>query len=201
MGVDNTLRSANKQLNIQSAQARSGNTTEDSSSGSYDGRQGWKQLWKLKVKQKLKVFIWKGLNNALPVNELIFARTKMGDPRCTGCGEEEETVEHLFFHCKKAEHAWRIAPVQWDGIEDQRGCFKRWWNALVGARCRREGLEHIGLTVNILWQPWKARNERVYQGMDRQPLQVIQRAIQEWVEHLTVLEGNRSEHSRNTRCN
>ena len=58
------------------------------------------------------------MNNAIPVKELIFDRTKVGDPICTGCGEEVETVEHILFHCKKAEEAWNISPVQWDGIAD-----------------------------------------------------------------------------------
>ena len=121
-----TVRSAHKELNKKQHQERSGHKREDSPSGSHESRQGWKQLWKLNVKQKLKVFIWKGMNNALPVNELIFVRTKIGDPICTGCGEEEETVEHLFFRCKNAEQVWNISPVKWDGIDDQRGYFKRW---------------------------------------------------------------------------
>mgnify|MGYP004707504295 CR=1 FL=1 len=39
-------------------------------------------LWKLNVKHKLKIFIWKCLNNALPVNEVVFSRTKKGSPIC-----------------------------------------------------------------------------------------------------------------------
>lgn len=42
----------------------------------------WKHLWKLNVKHKLKIFIWKCLNKALPVNEVVFSRTKKGSPIC-----------------------------------------------------------------------------------------------------------------------
>ncbi|XP_027178118.1 uncharacterized protein LOC113777281 [Coffea eugenioides] len=161
--------------------------------GSLGGRMGWKHLWNLNVKQKIKVFIWKCMNNALPVRELIYDRTKLGEPICTGCGEGEETVEHLLFHCKNAEQVWNISPVQWEGVADQRGCFRRWWSALLGARARQGGLEHICLTANILWQLWKARNERVFKEKNKLPLQVIQKAMQEWMEHREAMEGIRKE--------
>ena len=76
------------------------------------------------------------MNNALPIRGLIFDRTKIGDPICRGYGEEIETVDHLLFQCKKAEQVWNISPVQWDGIADQRGSFRRLWSALVGVRYR-----------------------------------------------------------------
>ena len=63
--------------------------------------------------------------------------------------------------------------MKWDGIEDQRGNFSRWWNVLTDARSRPEGMEHIALTVNILWQIWKARNEKVLQENRRPPIKII----------------------------
>ena len=57
-------------------------------------KQMWSCLWKLNIKHKLKTFMWKCINNALPVNEVIFSRTQKGDPICKVCGEGVETVDH-----------------------------------------------------------------------------------------------------------
>ena len=39
----------------------------------------WKNLWNLNVKVKLKHFMWKRLQNCLPVKEVIYKRTDKGD--------------------------------------------------------------------------------------------------------------------------
>ena len=72
------------------------------------------------------MFLWKCLNIALPVNEIIYSRIKIGSPICNCCGEDIETVEHLFFQCRIAKETWHLTPLHWDGIEDQRGDFKKW---------------------------------------------------------------------------
>ncbi|XP_027158241.1 uncharacterized protein LOC113759861 [Coffea eugenioides] len=90
----------------------------------------WKHLW------KLKLFIWKCMNSALPVNEKIYTRTRMGDLICKRCGEDIETLEHLFFHCRLTKEVWRLSPLQWDGLEEYTGNFSRWWSILIEARYR-----------------------------------------------------------------
>lgn len=76
----------------------------------------WRRLWKLKVKHKQKLFLWKCLNDALQVKETIFRRTGKGNLICKNCGSEAETVEHLFFQCPSAQNIWKMAPLQWDGL-------------------------------------------------------------------------------------
>ena len=92
---------------------------------SYEGTitKVWKSLWKQKVSQKMKVFIWKCLHGGLPVRKLIYRRTRQGNPTCAGCGEKEETIEHLLLQFKKAKEIWKMAPVQWDGIKHLSDCF------------------------------------------------------------------------------
>lgn len=151
---------------------------------SYDGSMSntWKTLWKQKVSQKLKVFIWKCLHGGLPVRTEIHRRTRQGNPFCTGCGEKEETIEHLLIHCKKAKEIWKMAPVQWDGIMELSDCFIRWWTAIGEAQQDRGREDQVNLTINILWQIWKARNDREFNHKEREPHKIIQRAMKEWIE-------------------
>ena len=63
----------------------------------------WKQLWNLNLKHKLKHFIWKCLEDGIAIKEALHKRTGERDNICTICGEEEETVEHMFFKCPSVD--------------------------------------------------------------------------------------------------
>lgn len=140
------------------------------------------------IKQKQEFFLRKCINNTLPVNSLIRERTKPGDPTCKRRGEDAETVEHCLLHCRSTEEVWMVSPVQWDGIAEMRGSFQRWWCAVVEARNCNNGQDHIALTVHILWQIWKARNDWEFQLKQRSPAHKIQKAHKEWIEYEEVVE-------------
>jgi hypothetical protein len=42
----------------------------------------WKQLWKLKMHERLKVFLWRLGSNALPTKQRVFQRTGYSNPMC-----------------------------------------------------------------------------------------------------------------------
>ncbi|XP_027170518.1 uncharacterized protein LOC113774181 [Coffea eugenioides] len=155
---------------------------EVSTSWEQQNNKMWKVMWRLKIKHKLKIFLWKCLNNALPVREIIHGRTKVGDPFCRRCGEGRETVEHTLLNCREAKQIWQFAPIQWEGTQEYHGCFKRWWTAITEARYRALGSQHLALTVNILWQIWKARNDWEFKGEYHQPWRTIKKAQEEWLE-------------------
>ena len=79
----------------------------------------WKKLWQLKVKAKLKRFMWKCLQNYLLVNEITFKRFGKEEERSDCCGDNMETIEHLLFFCTNATIVWKMAPVRWDGLRDK----------------------------------------------------------------------------------
>ncbi|XP_027148760.1 uncharacterized protein LOC113749274 [Coffea eugenioides] len=153
------------------------------SSRNEQGTEVWKFLWSLNMKYKLKHFIWKGLHNILPVNEVIKRRVGKGSELCACCGEQPETLEHMFFFCKHAELIWKASPMQWDGLVEFRKSFWLWWNSLMEARERDAGKEHICLTVNLLWQIWKSRNRVQFNSEEGCPGKVVMKAVQEWNEY------------------
>lgn len=91
----------------------------------------FKSVWKLTTAPKIKLFLWKVFQNALPVGELLAARNISVDTRCKRCGELE-SINHLFLHCPYAQGVWRAAPPT--------------------------GLVEGHLAPWILWQIWLARN-------------------------------------------
>ncbi|GER27782.1 RNA-directed DNA polymerase (reversetranscriptase)-related family protein, partial [Striga asiatica] len=59
--------------------------------------------WQMRVKRKLKHFVWKSFSGILPVSCNLEKKGVSVDVICQMCGEEEETIEHLFFRCKRAK--------------------------------------------------------------------------------------------------
>ncbi|XP_071927124.1 uncharacterized protein [Coffea arabica] len=90
----------------------------------------------------------------------------------------------MLFFCDNAETTWKLAPIQWDGLKDLRGNFVRWWEGILAAKKREQGQEHIALTVNILWQIWKARNRKAFDEKEADPRKTVQKAIVEWDEYI-----------------
>ena len=148
----------------------------------------WKKVWGTNVKHKLKHFIWKCLQNCIPVNDLVHRRTGKGDNICTSCGDGIETLEHLFFECDYAKKIWKLSPISWDGLIDLQACFWRWWEGLLEATQRANGKEHIELTINILWQIWKARNKIIFDNAKVEEITVVRKAQQEWMEFKEAVE-------------
>lgn len=60
------------------------------------------------------------------------------DETCKLCGEEKEIVERLFFHCVRTKIIWKLAPVCWDGLNQQSNSFKDWWSKLGNAASRKK---------------------------------------------------------------
>ncbi|AEE77224.1 putative reverse transcriptase zinc-binding domain-containing protein [Arabidopsis thaliana] len=59
-------------------------------------------IWSLKISPKIKLLIWKALNNALPVGAQLLSRNISIEPFCTRC-RDFETITHILFNCPFAQ--------------------------------------------------------------------------------------------------
>lgn len=67
----------------------------------------WQQIWKSKVSQKIKVFMWKLRSNVLPVRECLARIGILISLTCPAC-EEVETPEHLIAGCIWTHQVWNF---------------------------------------------------------------------------------------------
>ncbi|XP_027150166.1 uncharacterized protein LOC113750386 [Coffea eugenioides] len=180
---DYTTKSGYAQARLKLSKKANKMQANERSSARNDDPTLWHQVWDLNIKHKLKHFLWKCLHNILPTNEEVHRRTCKGDKWCKCCGEEVETLEHLFFNCKAREEAWKTFPIKWDGIQESSWNFWKWWEALQSARCRVNGISHIEATTNFLWQLWKARNVCNFNKESTKGNLISSRALEEWLEY------------------
>ena len=66
----------------------------------------WKMLWKSKMHERLKLLLWIIVCNYLLVQGILSKRFPIPDMSCQVCGEEVETVEHVFIRCPITVQAW-----------------------------------------------------------------------------------------------
>ncbi|KAL5743547.1 hypothetical protein ACOSP7_026419 [Xanthoceras sorbifolium] len=70
-----------------------------SSSSSFAGFSWWRHLWSLKVPSKVKIFLWRAVNNCLPVFQVLRHRHLRDSDVCLCCEEEIEYVVHILWTC------------------------------------------------------------------------------------------------------
>lgn len=78
----------------------------------------------MNIKKKIQHFIWRACHDRLPVLSSLVKREVKANIRCKLCEEREETIEHLFFHCFEVKATWKLALVQWDGLDQYTTSFK-----------------------------------------------------------------------------
>ncbi|KAL7234885.1 hypothetical protein ACSBR1_018369 [Camellia fascicularis] len=65
----------------------------------------WSWMWKLRLPQKLKSFLWTVMHGKVLINQLREKRGLSSDPSCPSCNEVED-INHLFRTCYKAKAVW-----------------------------------------------------------------------------------------------
>lgn len=131
------------------------------------------------IKKKVQHFIWHSCHDRMPVASNLRKRGVEIDTICKCCGEGQETMEHLMFHCAVAKRIWKLAPVPWDGLEHFTSSLKEWWTQVGNAKNRNEMNDRLELSAYIMWQIWKCRNHWIFKNEKVPEMEVVKRA---WVE-------------------
>ena len=67
-------------------------------------------LWKSKLPQKIKVFLWLVIRNKILTKDNLRKRNWKGSDDCCFCGGME-SIDHLFFKCSVAKFVWRVVQI------------------------------------------------------------------------------------------
>jgi hypothetical protein len=67
----------------------------------------WKTIWKSNVPEKVRIFAWRAVHNALATKVNKHRRHMPVSGMCMACGLEQEDVSHMIFRCTHAVHLWQ----------------------------------------------------------------------------------------------
>ncbi|XP_015168279.1 uncharacterized protein [Solanum tuberosum] len=100
-----------------------------------------------------------------------------------GCGLESETIDHMLFRCPSAQLVWKICPINWPNLENIVD-FAGWWNDLfTNVKKYPDSIELIKLSFSIMWQIWKARNSKSFNGEISNPNDIVNKALFDFHEY------------------
>lgn len=67
----------------------------------------WFKLWNLPLPSKIKLFLWKGLQNRLLLWALLQKFIQSINPSCVLSHHQPETIGHLFCSCTATNNLWQ----------------------------------------------------------------------------------------------
>ncbi|KAL8159786.1 hypothetical protein V2J09_001323 [Rumex salicifolius] len=127
----------------------------------------FRRIWRLRVSERIRMFLWIGVHGKLMTNAERFRRHFASSPTCSICGRGDETLLHIFRDCDKARDVWNILVD--NRIMSDLHFFdksaKEW--LLSGIRGEFEILPLIPNEVVfavVLWWLWRWRNGRVFKS-------------------------------------
>lgn len=56
----------------------------------------WSSMWRFELHERLKLFLWRILSNALSIKQVLNRKIVLDDMSCVVCGEGTESLLHLF---------------------------------------------------------------------------------------------------------
>ncbi|KAL0358068.1 UNVERIFIED_CONTAM: putative ribonuclease H protein [Sesamum calycinum] len=136
---------------------------------SSEKKMNWNAIWKARVPNKIKVFLWRVCKEAIPTTSNLIRRTCDVKPVCTMCGAPYEDSKHALLKCFFARQAWALADLPWAIISQWRDGMEDWIDHV------RKGLERdeFNFFAVLCWMLWQNRNKRVMENKHSSPMEVV----------------------------
>lgn len=115
---------------------------------------GWTWIWKLKIPENVRHFVWLTMHESLPTNEFRVQRHISFDGSCQRCGSQRETILHALHDCPRVQTIWNILGFSRSDLfltNDVSNWLKS--HATTENGC---------LFVICCWFLWKSRNSEIF---------------------------------------
>ncbi|KAJ4821317.1 RNA-directed DNA polymerase (reverse transcriptase)-related family protein [Rhynchospora pubera] len=117
-------------------------------------------IWHSKnIIPRTRLFLWRAMKEALPVDEVLASRVGRLPGGCSICGDGPETTTHVLFKCPKARQVWISSQfgLRTDALPDR-------FEHLLAALVQCLDAQQFSTLAAILWHIWKDRCKEVFEG-------------------------------------
>jgi ribonuclease HI len=115
----------------------------------------WKQIWSLRTPTKVKTFMWRACQEALPTKAGLFRRKVIPSPGCDNCGAVSEDCIHALWQCPVISQVWSLVPTM---PEAQKKCYNSFYDLVKHVTLNATDLILEKFDV-LSWLIWHKRNQ------------------------------------------
>ncbi|XP_033134838.1 uncharacterized protein LOC117127923 [Brassica rapa] len=143
----------------------------------------------LKAPRKIKHFLWQCLTGCVAVCSRLSDRHCGNDRSCPRCGGDDESINHLLFQCPPALQTWALSDIpSGPGRFTSESIYENFDFLLSRALERGVSKQRLAKFPWIMWYVWKARNDKLFNGVEISPLDSLHKVTQEGDEWLVAQE-------------
>uniref|UniRef100_A0A7N2MHA8 Reverse transcriptase zinc-binding domain-containing protein n=1 Tax=Quercus lobata TaxID=97700 RepID=A0A7N2MHA8_QUELO len=115
----------------------------------------WKTFWSLNTPPKVRNFLWRASSDILPTRVNLLRRKIQVDPRCTLCGQHDETTTHILWDCPYAQNVWALVRGK---LQKSRSGVLSFYE-LAQMMMTRLTTSELETWAMVSWSIWNARNK------------------------------------------
>ena len=134
----------------------------------------WKNLWRLKLPNKLITFTWKLIHKALPIKAELIRREIHCDVACSLCNTQDETFNHLFLHCPFSRAVWLGVGINTSPLLEVATNVEKWISKFLESYGEAQStLEILHMVITTTWGIWLHKNQVIFEGKQPNPTEVL----------------------------
>ncbi|KAJ6731270.1 REVERSE TRANSCRIPTASE ZINC-BINDING DOMAIN-CONTAINING PROTEIN-RELATED-RELATED [Salix viminalis] len=127
------------------------------------------KIWHASIPLKISFFIWRLLNDFIPVDTRIQSKGICMVSKCHGCNDIE-SLEHLFLFCPSVSLVWNFFAAMFSVSLPVDGSIRHWLSAwFFSGDYVSEGHIRIIIPILVLWFIWLERNDAKHRNMSFYP--------------------------------
>lgn len=117
----------------------------------------WKEVWKLPIPPKIRMFVWRACTGILPHKAELFRHHLVHSPICDRSGVEEETIIHAIMRCRGLPEIWSEEPFFLPQMENRDSMW-----ILIQALKKSLSSDLFLISLVVCWKLWEGRNLDVH---------------------------------------
>ncbi|KAI5010157.1 hypothetical protein ZWY2020_012294 [Hordeum vulgare] len=77
------------------------------STGSSSPSEKWELVWSLECPAKIRIFIWRLLQSAIPCRSVLASKHMKVKTQCPECKKGPDSIRHFLFECSRSSAVWK----------------------------------------------------------------------------------------------
>ena len=133
----------------------------------------WRICWTAKTILRVKYFIWRLVNESIPIGSILQRRGLGADHSCAVCGQTGENMQHVFLGCNLSRAVWNLYVPEiltvWESLWEENEMWDKFLEWLQSKKL-------VETWMYVVWCLWNNRNHCFHRLSCRLPANIAHTA-------------------------